>query len=1137
MANQFIAINPSLSELFISLACCDTFHDFKGGERGKKAKNEEGDSLNLSFVGINYAEFAKETIKLMYPDTLAVQTIDSIISMKNKFKDGSFENTMYRAFSTIDNEAISLLTTNAVIKRHLRSIFGLGDNEAPTFQQIDPSFFTERQAFIQTSTLIDFVLPRVLYSVKTSENIITFMKEAYPGSIDKSGKLKFVEDASAFPRDIFITQSSSNFIKIATPQSKWDSGGYSGFTPEEEPEAGEKSAYSFRTYFEKAENSAVFTPNGVKFPGPVGTMSLSDKCGPSVNHLILHLISQSRHFEEQRNKELCLRILDNPDKKKNYKFKLQIAKTEDEKVKLCKLFTTYKRTGDYENIHSAIINGAVCFTGDEPAFTYAIANKCPCVLHIRLPGYHKFRFYIPPSEGVIGNIKLAQKTLASLVSDTVELQSLFSITNTFYDNFIKNINASLSAPISLIKGDQSDLAMLGELLRYLILKNLNSQVDLNRNLLESAEIKKEIEKVIDDLNLQHVDDKINSIVNSASSTLSGGGGGGSSAANINEEQIEEINRTIQEMKQTVEGVNTGELTTKLAEIRQYIPKKFLLSNKEVYFKDSTMFKQVSDNTGFFSTGESPQKKYKFNAVALLPHYNEIVDSIQVIQKNIRLIKISDKESYRKKIIATLGDAIRDYVGDADDNVAKLFSGNTLGENLREKISELASAEYTRFQTSWIAPRTSDKKKGGAFNKNATRKNKIINYNEIYKKICKLKVKHVPYGLKLNEYAALFVERLIITDTLYRETQEYKNKMIMLSKDYVKSEVTDPSKSAVYNESEKSNEVEPLQGGGDMTHLEKEYWQGIFWDYIEPFFRKNIIEPQELSNEFNNEIFTKALNKIKAAKAQAEAADAAAAAAEAAKSEADAAEDDEKINDRTRRKLARAVGIAKADAASKVVEAEAVAAEAAAAAEAAEEAKYEATIKNKTRYYIQGSIIGMTFIDDYLCMLEEIAGSNPEIAGSIAGKPDARELIQQATSIINILFDYYSKVKNKTHYIYIAHRVENMIYNLSDIKSIFNNSRGFSNDLTPRFFNTITRILEYFEHLIIVKEKNPKQQLNELDIKVNSAFLAYMENVYPYQEPGGGAASSAAKGGSFQIKSKDKRKKRNGSPRRKSLKRR
>jgi hypothetical protein len=54
--------NKSFSDSLKRLACCDTFHDFKGGERGKKAKNEEGDSLNLSFVGINYAEFAKETI-------------------------------------------------------------------------------------------------------------------------------------------------------------------------------------------------------------------------------------------------------------------------------------------------------------------------------------------------------------------------------------------------------------------------------------------------------------------------------------------------------------------------------------------------------------------------------------------------------------------------------------------------------------------------------------------------------------------------------------------------------------------------------------------------------------------------------------------------------------------------------------------------------------------------------------------------------------------------------------------------------------------------------------------------------------------------------------------------------------------
>ena len=82
MESQLIAGNPILDELFISLACCDTFHDFKGGERGKKAKNEEGDSLNLTFVGINYAEFAKETINRMYPTYNAVDTINKIIFMK-----------------------------------------------------------------------------------------------------------------------------------------------------------------------------------------------------------------------------------------------------------------------------------------------------------------------------------------------------------------------------------------------------------------------------------------------------------------------------------------------------------------------------------------------------------------------------------------------------------------------------------------------------------------------------------------------------------------------------------------------------------------------------------------------------------------------------------------------------------------------------------------------------------------------------------------------------------------------------------------------------------------------------------------------------------------------------------------------
>jgi hypothetical protein len=298
----------------------------------------------------------------------------------------------------------------------------------------------------------------------------------------------------------------------------------------------------------------------------------------------------------------------------------------------------------------------------------------------------------------------------------------------------------------------------------------------------------------------------------------------------------------------------------------------------------------------------------------------------------------------------------------------------------------------------------------------------------------------------------------------------------------------------------------------MSTIEKEYWQGIFWDYIEPFFRKNIIEPAAAAHAE-----AAAAQAEAAAAAQAEAA-AAAAQAEAAEdeAEADAEADDKMVNSRIEQKIKNR------------------AAEAAPEAEEVEEVE-EAKIKNKTRYYIQRSIIGMTFIDDYLCMLEEIAGTSPDIAGSIPGRPNARELIEKATNIINNIFDYYSKVKSGTHYIYMEKRVQNTQYTLTIIKSIFNNPRSFSNDIRAGFFNTIKNILEYFEHFIKVKEKPEDPEF--LEKEINESFLKYMENVYP---AGPGAAAAAAgpaadEGGSFKIKQKNRRRKHNGSPRRKSLK--
>ena len=247
----------------------------------------------------------------------------------------------------------------------------------------------------------------------------------------------------------------------------------------------------------------------------------------------------------------------------------------------------------------------------------------------------------------------------------------------------------------------------------------------------------------------------------------------------------------------------------------------------------------------------------------------------------------------------------------------------------------------------------------------------------------------------------------------------------------------------------------------------------------------------------------------------------------------------------------------------------------AAADEADELRADNNIRRKTQYFIKRSIVGLTYINALMGMLEAISSSTADLDAGFfrAGEETQVDLIRKADETREKIFDNYSKIKAGTHLLYVRYNVTGIDYTLDYIKEVFRNPINYDNSIDHLFFKVMNNSLEYLKKQLSVIPVAGRIVLNNFEEDVNESFLLYMLNAYPTNaeeaagnaEPAAYTAAKAARlvrhppaappaappqgpppdnemddenifGGSFKIKPKVNRRKRNGSPRRKSLKR-
>jgi hypothetical protein len=786
--------------LFYMIAYCDTFHDFA------KERKLEGEGRSVSKKDIpDRVGFTLNLIKKM--DT-SFPYVDKYFPIINSFKAGTFENNTYAAFTRVLNNPLVLniadATIQANIKSYLPSVFSLPANE-----ELKPQDMTEKSfqnVPPRDSSIIELYMPAVVYGDTTQDNFIGFLKAAYSDCIDADGTLKFVEDTASFPRNIFTTKLA-NFKKIITTQTRWDPAGLSKFEANNYTANSVVSAPSFRSTQISSSPQATFTSesayfnqatNTIKYPGNDGISII--KAGPSVNHLFMHMALEGDGVTAQLKEKFKIMIRDaKKDSKKNMVLPLDAtAGTATSQDMRLRGLTSSKRSGDYENIHSAIQTGSLMFTGDEPAFTYGVMNKCPIAFHSSssTTGHH-FRFYVPPNKDpALAAAAAKKREIISTVVKAAELQRFFGGTDRFYGSFLTNLKTAVFSAPGIAVGARTDV---GNLLQVYLAKELELDMEFFNDLVKA----RVLFRYFGDTPLAALD-----------------------KVDIAYLQSKELNKALTDKLSSVEGLEARNqiLEAKLADVRKYIPPRFIQNPTTIDAVNGTLFKPNTTGLPFLVNGAN---KYKLEPGAMFPHFKNLEGNIGGIAKlliaNDKIINQKLKDKNTNMIEGALESLDIEKIPNAATAAAATKRANELIDGW---LAMPAKGGYMEVNTRKATKRLRNNN-NVPVKVNLTRKHirnvpvKVTSkYVTIHEAIKGLDASKIPFKLSPQDYADMIVYRLIINDTILELTPE---------------EPSTPENSIV----EMNDPTELQEGGAAMSADMLSYCMDLFNNHIELFFRKHL----------------------------------------------------------------------------------------------------------------------------------------------------------------------------------------------------------------------------------------------------------------------------------------------------------
>jgi len=829
--------------LFYILGYCDTYHDFAKERTLKERAEGEGRSVNKNDIP-DRPGFVVNLINKMDP---SFTNFNDILRVINTSKIGSFENRVSANFTNVINPPLLSLFPDDqrdLLSTYLREVYSLAPGQVIQYQKMNEASFSGGVPTADSS-LMELYMPAVVYTEQTKANMIQFLKTTYPDCVEAAGaaggQLRIIEDTSSFPRNIFIGMMNQ-FKKMVTTQTKWDPAGvhYSGFDERNGNVVdvnGIMSAPSSRSLLEY--RTAAFDPrssyfdlntNRIKY----GSVNMTvNKAGPSVNHIFMHMLLEADGISDAIKQKYRIMIANSKkDSKKNSTIDL-LGGASDAKLRE---LTSSKRSGDYENIHSAIATDSLMFTGDEPAFTYAVMNKRAAVFHSSSGGQHHFKLYKPPLRDPLAARAQAQKKeIITLVLKAAELEKLFGATDIFYRNYLINLKETIFSDRIVRVGTSSKV---GEYLITYLSNELERRKDIFNNIIMSRTNFARLPAI----NTRGLKD-------------------------VKIDNLGELSDIVAGKEQEIAGLvkRNQDLEEYLSPILEYIPRSYLKKVDTISPLDASLFKPhtgtglpflVIDNPK--GTRELPEDavrgaarkrgavraaaaadelvkhRYNLEPGGFFPQYKYLEGNMNGIVKLLQVAEKSSNDLIKSKNQRLVNETLAEMeiVPVADINTVKAaararidqwLGGNQAGGNYTRNRKRLRNnVLYTKSNAKTRRVNQHNFYKG---------LDTKLSYTELHKIIQAIPSSKVPFNLKSDQYADLIVYRVMINDAIKKITDKIEtNAPHAQEMQPINMSVNDPLPIVEGDQ----------KGGANISDDVAIYCRELFDNVILPFFDKHFL---------------------------------------------------------------------------------------------------------------------------------------------------------------------------------------------------------------------------------------------------------------------------------------------------------